>query len=321
MLARLMPRPRAIPATGDPTPTRTVAGYVWRMSGWHQVAISTLALVVAALAMAPLELQRRLVNDGIGEGDLDLVLGLGGLWIGVVLVAGAAKYGLRLYQEWLSESAIRYCRRHLLTVHRERLEEGRQAEDGRAVAILGREIDQLGGFVGEGLSQVVVNAGMLAAIAGYMLVVDPRIAAVGLALIIPQAIGAPLAQRRLNRFVARRVRLLRRLSDDVAAMTPEHREPPERLWPELDDIYTNRLRIAALKHLIKGTVNVVNNLAPAAVFVAGGWLVVEGATSVGVVVAFASGVQRMAEPIRELANFVRVIARAGVQHEMIAKWM
>ncbi len=321
MRARLIPPPRAIPETGDPTPARTLAGYVWRMSGWHQAAISVIALIVAALAMAPLELQRRLVNDGIGGGELDLVIGLGALWLGFVLSTGAIKYGLRLYQEWLSESAIRYCRRHLLRRHGEHLAADAEADEGRAVAIINNEIDQLGGFVGEGVSQVVVNVGMLMAIAGYMLVVDPLIAAVGLALVAPQALGAGLAQRRLNRFVARRVRLLRRLSDDVAEMAPDARRAPEHLWPRLDEIYRNRVRIAALKHLIKTAVNIVNNLAPAAVFIVGGSLVIEGSTSLGVVVAFASGVQRMAEPMRELANIVRVVARAGVQHEMIARWM
>jgi len=249
------------------------------------------------------------------------VIGLGGLWLAVVLLTGATKYGLRLYQEWLSESAIRYSRRHLLRLHGDRLTRGGEADEGRAVAIINNEIDQLGGFVGEGVSQVVVNAGMLAAIAGYMLVVDPLIAAVGLALVAPQALGAGLAQRRLNRLVARRVTLLRRLGDEVAEMAPNAPEGGERRWPRLDEIYRNRVRIAALKHLIKTAVNIVNNLAPAGVFIVGGCLVIEGATSVGVVVAFASGVQRMADPMRELANFVRVAALAGVQHEMIAQWM
>jgi ABC-type multidrug transport system fused ATPase/permease subunit len=316
-----LPPSRRIAKTGDPTPAPTVFAYVWRMSGWHQLAIACLALVVAGLVMVPLELQRRLVDHAIGAGDLDLVITLGSFYLGVVLLAGVAKFALRLYQQWLSESAIRYSRRHLLGVHECRLASRQGGDDGRAVSIIGTEVDQLGGFVGEGLSQIVVNVGMLVAVAGYMFVVDPVVAAVGLALVIPQALAVPLAQRVLNRLTAQRVRLLRRLSDRIANLPTDGDEELARFDPALRRIYANRMRIAITKNLIKGFVTTSGNLGPVVVFLVGGWLVIEGDTTVGIVVAFASGVQRLADPIRELATTVRLVARAGVQHQMIARWM
>jgi hypothetical protein len=63
--------------------------------------------------MAPLELQRRLVNDAVGGEDLWLLGLLGGVYLAVVVLETGLKYLLRVYQGWVSESAIRYTRRHL----------------------------------------------------------------------------------------------------------------------------------------------------------------------------------------------------------------
>ena len=46
------------------------------------------------------------------------------------------------------------------------------------------------------------------------------------------------------------------------------------------------MAIHLTKFLLKGTINLANNLAPLGVLVVGGWFVLEGATTVGVVVAF-----------------------------------
>ena len=57
--------PRAIPRSGDDSPAPSLARYVWRMSGKHQWGICLLALAVAGLSMAPLELQRRIVDGAV----------------------------------------------------------------------------------------------------------------------------------------------------------------------------------------------------------------------------------------------------------------
>ena len=53
----------------------------------------------------------------------------------------------------------------------------------------------------------------------------------------------------------------------------------------------------------------------------GGYLVMQGQTQVGVIVAFISGFEKISAPVRELVSFYRVAEQARVQHDMIAKWM
>src|SRR3546814_5695026 len=82
-------------------------------------------------------------------------------------------------------------------------------------------VEHLGGFVGEGLSQPVVNGGMLVAMGGYMLVVEPLVALISMAFVLPQIVLMPLLQGRINRLIERRVVLLRRFGDRSEEHTSE----------------------------------------------------------------------------------------------------
>ena len=76
-----------------------------------------------------------------------------------------------------------------------------------------------------------------------------------------------------------------------------------------------------IKFAMKGFVNLLNALAPLSALVFGGYLVIQGETTIGVVVAFISGFDRLAAPLRELIAYYRLAAQAHVQHEMVARWM
>lgn len=316
-------RPRHVPVTGDHTPAQSLLRYVWRMSGWHQAAVCSLGFLVAALSMAPLELQRRIVNRAIGEGDIALLAWLGGLYLGVVVVQGALKYLLRIYQGWLGESAVRYCRGHLARIRECRAGAQDDSGNGQAVSVIGPELDKLGGFVGEGLSQPVVNVGMLTAILGYMLAVDTVVALISLCFLLPQVALVPAMQRVINRMIEERVALMRRLGDTVAEIGAGQDDDAlsRRLTPRIDKIYANRIRIFIFKFALKALVNLLNALAPLSVLVVGGYFVIQGETTIGVLVAFLSGFERLAAPLRELLAYYRIAAQASVQHRMIARWM
>lgn len=311
--------PNRIRKTGDDRPVESLFRYVWRMSGGHQIGICALALLVAGLSMAPLELQRRIIDGALEGRDIDLLIVLGVIFVGVLLLNMVLKFSLRMYQGWLTESAIRYCRDHLLDIHRRR-QDGQASEEsgqsGRAVAIISSEIDQLGGFVGEGFSAPAVNGGMLLAVLGYMVAVEPGIALLGVCLLLPQVLVTPLMQRRINRLVEKKLEHVRHLSDSVGEDQGQRdgREHIER-------IYDARMRIFVVKYAMKGALNLLNGLAPLTVLVVGGMMVIDGDTTVGTVVAFVTGFDRLGNPLRELLNYYRVAAQAGVQHRMIARWM
>lgn len=321
--SRLIPEPRRVDPSGDDSPARSLWRFVWRMSGLHQVLVCALATVVAGLSMAPLELQRRIVNQAVEAAETTTLFLLGGIYLGVALLSGALKYLLRVYQSWLSESAVNHLRQHLTRLHREKAGSNGEHHEGRAVAIIGREVDQLGGFVGEGLSELVAQGGMLVAVLGYMFVTEPWLAAIAAVFLLPQVILTPLVQRVVNRLLEGRIALQRRLGDMIARIGPGETDSPgtRALETQIGRVYRNRMQIFAWKFAGKSGVNLLNSLAPLAALVAGGYMVIQGDTSLGVVVAFLSGFDRLADPIRQLLSFYRLAAQANVQHHKIAQWM
>ena len=61
--------------------------------------------------------------------------------------------------------------------------------------------------------------------------------------------------------------------------------------------------------------------AAAGVLLFGGWMVIEGRTELGVVVAFISGFEKIMDPARELLNFYRRMAQMRVQYRLIVAAM
>jgi ABC-type bacteriocin/lantibiotic exporter with double-glycine peptidase domain len=306
--------PREVPLTGDPRPVKHLWGYIARMAGPHQLGLCLLAVAVSALNLAPVELQRRIVDDAVTPGDKELLILLVALYAVVLTLHQVAKFSLRVYQSWVSESAIKHTRRHTLRVRQEQAQE--HASEGAAM-VLGNEVDKLGGFVGEGLSNAAANISMLVGGLAYMFYVEPEIAAFAMAFLIPQILLTPLLQRKLNELVERRVRLIRGLGEAVRDETLSF----DQQIASLSDIYRNRLNFFMLKFALKGMLNLMSGLAPLTVLAVGGWMAVQGQTTVGVLVAFISGFERLAEPLRQMIAFYRQWAQSEVQHEMVADWM
>jgi ABC-type multidrug transport system fused ATPase/permease subunit len=293
------------------------------MSGRHQQWICRLPGATPTLTAVPQDQQRRIVDDVIADGDLALQWWLAALYLAVLLVQGAAKYVLHMYQGWLSESAIRYNRAHLTRIYERHnnAAEG-NVHSGEAVSIIGAEIDRLGGFVGEGLSQPVVNGGMLLAIIGYMLVIEPQVALISMVFVLPQILLMPVLQHRINVLMARRVSMMRGFGDRLTELPEAEADFNGSDMPErLDHIFDNRVRTFLWKFGQKAAVNLLNGVAPLSVLLVGGLMVIEGETTIGVVVAFISGFDRMSTPLRELIAYYRIAAQASVQHRMIARWM
>lgn len=316
-LAGFLPAPRAVPRTGDHTPASSVLRFAWRMSGWHQAASCGLAVLVAVLNLVPLELQRRIVNEVVETQNLSLLLQLGGFYVAVIVIHQAAKYALRVYQGWLTESAIHYVRNHLIELYDNGADDRKQ-ESGKTVSIVGSEVEKLGGFVGESLSEACANAAMLLGVAAYMLVVEPKIAIFALAVVVPQVLLTPLIQRRLNALIEDRVQLLRQMADEIAHLDDGARQDCLDVVPR---IYENHMKFFVLKFAMKSALNLLNAIGPATVLLLGGYLVMMGETQVGVIVAFLSGFDRLSAPIRELIAFYRTAAQASVQHRLVASWM
>ncbi|KAJ0345732.1 hypothetical protein COL154_013934, partial [Colletotrichum chrysophilum] len=217
--------------------------------------------------------------------------------------------------------AVYYTRAHIFEVYGDHLagDDSRSNRDsGTVVSIIGSETDKIGEFVGTAISEAAINVTEMVGVIGYMLYIDPRIAFIGILLLAPQMILTPLVQRKLNRLVAVNVGLLRALGRDVSHLDNSGRTTHRALW---HTIYRNRMVHSLIRNALKSGLNLLNSMAPLAVLVIGGYQVMQGQTTIGVILSFMSGFVRISEPIRNLITFYRNAQQANVQHAMIARWM
>lgn len=308
--------PKQIETSGDDSPASSLWGYVRRMTGRSQYFAFALSILVTGLSLAPIELQRRMFDDAIGQGDLRLLLTLGGVFIAVLILQQFGKLWLGVLQGWMTESAMRYTRLHLW-----QLRGGDESLDGEGrniVSVLTTETQALAGFAGAAPSQALSNIAMLVGTLAYMFYVEPWVALAGMLLLLPQTIVAPVMQNRLNRLVSIQVRLNRMFT---ASIDRDTRPDQDEIGRRLLRMFRNRMSFVWRKFIMKSLLNLMNAAAPVGVIVMGGWLVLEDQTTIGVIVAFVSGFGRLGDPIRQLINFYREAAQARVRHDMVASWM
>jgi ABC-type bacteriocin/lantibiotic exporter with double-glycine peptidase domain len=282
----------------------TIFAFAWRQSRRHQPWLCLLAAVIFPLTMVPLELQRRIIDRAIGNQNLELLFWLGAIYLGTVVLQGGLKYLLRVFGAFVSEHA---------TLHLRRTAHGGHDQQGETVSIVASEVERVGGFVGESFSEPILQGGILVAVFGYMLVVEPTIALVSLCFFVPQIVLAPMIQRFINRRALRKVELVRELGEqivDSVELADYHRTARR--------VYGVRMSYYRWKFFSKLLTNFMNHLAPVSVLMVGGYLVINGGTTVGTIVAFISGFERMADPSRQLIAYYRLASESQVQYRLVA---
>jgi ABC-type multidrug transport system fused ATPase/permease subunit len=311
------PAPASPPAVARPQLRASLLGFVWRLSARHQIALSCLSVVVFLMSAAPLEIQRRIVNDAFRGGQLRPILALALLYLAVAATEGLIKLGMNVYRSWVSENAVRTLRLDV-----EALLVGLQPAAtapgalGVETSMMLNEVEPIGGFVGVSLSEPLLQGGLLVTVFGYMALIQPTMALVAMAVFLPQAAFVPIIQRAINRRVAQRVTALRAVSTAmVTAGGPAQNPGPEAL---IDQIFALNMGIFKLKFSMNFLMNLLHHAGTAAVLAVGGWYVVQGTTEVGTVVAFISGLSKVNDPWGDIVNWFRDLTATATKYALIA---
>jgi ABC-type multidrug transport system fused ATPase/permease subunit len=301
---------------------RELYDYVWRSSASQQIVLIVLAAIAAVLATAPLELQRHIINTLAGHERVERLGWLCGGFLIASLAIGGLKYTVNIRSARLGESMIRSLRGQIFdagsTVMRS---ETATDTSGTVVTMISTEAETVGKFVGDCISTPIVQAGTLLSVLSYMLYTEPLLGLVVLFIAVPQLVIVPLIQRRINAQTRERVRTLRRAGDLVVENMRSGGESGGSLKSQLDTafrtIYALRLHVFRLKFGLKFLVSVLQSSGVFALLFAGGIMVLNGKTEIGIVVAFISGLDRVLDPWRELIAFVRSTSSARVQFDLI----
>ena len=141
-----------------------------------------------------------------------------------------------------------------------------------------------------------------------------------LLIAVPQLFVVPMIQRRINVHVRERSHTLVRAGDlmvDPELSRGSSGSFGNEIRKAFETIYAARLHVFKLKFGLKFLISALQSTAVFVLLFAGGIMVLNGKTEIGIVVAFISGLDRVLEPWRELIAFFRSTSAARVQFDLI----
>jgi ABC-type multidrug transport system fused ATPase/permease subunit len=302
--------------------------YVADRSLKHQLVLTVLLALSAGLALIPIEMQRRLVNEGIGTRSLAALGRYGAALLVSALAVTTVKFFINLYQAYIAERVLRDFRSQLYD-RIQRLPPDRLAgtPPAQLVSVVLAEAGELTEFFGQAFSIPLVSGFTLIAVSAYLATLNIWTLAL-LAFHPLEILVIPRLQRRVNRFSRSRVVLGRHLSTDVvhtvsrrAAMDTDAAEDADRrrFRRRLDRLLKTRVRSAVFANLIKWVGNAVARLGPFLIFLGGGWLIIArpGSFDLGRIVAALAAYDRLNEPWQELLDYYSLKEIALTRYEQI----
>jgi ABC-type multidrug transport system fused ATPase/permease subunit len=294
----------------------SVFRYVLATSGPHQLLLLALTVSVFLLEIVPLELQRRIVNDLVKDRPYRSVITLCAVYAGVVLVQGGTKLVLNVYRAWVGERAIRDLRHRIHSVSEAPTTSSPAAEaQGIAVSMIVAEVEPIGGFIGESVSEPLLQGGILVSVLAYLIHIDPWMALGAFALFVPQFFFVPLMQAAVNWRAGARIRILRQLGIGVIDPANGHFRADDR---RIDRVFSLDMGIFRLKFTMNFLMNLCSHLQIVSALLIGGWWVHIDRLEIGGVVAFISGISRLNDPWGDLVNYFRDLTVTQVKYRLLS---
>ena len=309
---------------------RNLHRYIIQRSLRLQLVLIAISFVLG-LGLNPLmlDLQKRIINQAIGQRDFNALLWLCGGFLGAVLLNGALKYVKQNLEGYISETMLRDLRSELYNrILRFPLPHLKGTSTGQLVAMILGEVEDLGGYFGLALSTPAFHGAMLLGTLGFMVYANPWMALVSMVLFPIQIFFIRRLQRRVSAMSRDRVRLVRGLSDRIQESVGGLQEiyandtaayESGRFPHQLQRIFKIRLSIYNLKYLIKWINNFLEKFGQFVLLLVGGWLIINHPESfnLGVLVAFLQAYAQLNEPWRELINFFQLRENARVKYEQV----
>lgn len=292
---------------------------IWRVTGRQQWLLLLLALLVAGIAAAPLKLQQLVINGLVEAAEPRLIVWLCVGFLAVVLVSAGLKFLLRLRISVVGERVVLLIRKRLYAnlVHDTR--EGAEGlpTRGTLVTKLAAEAEMVGAFAGSAIAMPLVQLGTLVSVVAFILVQQPWLGLLVVAVVVPQAIIVKALQARINARVKERVMALRRASDRISEADLQALD--QAVNEDFREVYETRKKIFALKLSSKLALQVISAAGIFGILLVGGLLVLDGRSDIGTVVASLTGLKRLEGPWRELIAFFRNASTVRVKYEMLVR--
>jgi len=155
---------------------RSLTSWVFDGNVKLQIALAIIILLVVAIRVVPLEMQKRIVNEAINLRKIDLLITYCGIYLAAVVLASGLKLFINIIQTRISQKATAEMRKQLYH-HVLNMPLGffRNTQPGTVVNSLINELTIPGNFVGMAVAVPLTNVLTLLAFAGYLIVLNPML--------------------------------------------------------------------------------------------------------------------------------------------------
>jgi ATP-binding cassette subfamily B protein len=297
----------------DPALLRRAFGYVTPY--WRQWLLVVVCLIVTSLAgTIPPLLVRHIIDEAIPTGDhFSLTL----LALGVIvvpLVAGLIGVGQNYLNTTISQQVMFDLRNALYThIQKQGLRFFTDSRTGEMMSRLNNDVNGVQDVIRDTLAGVLTNVFIVISTAAVILAIDWRLALVALGIIplfiIPtRRVGQ--ARHQISREAAEQQSVLASHMQEtlsvsgavlVKSFAAEAAES-ERFRQNSLTLMRTQIRRALVGRWFFMFMGLFASIGPALIYWYGGWLAIDGAITVGTIIAFIAYLQRLYGPASQLAN-------------------
>jgi ABC-type multidrug transport system fused ATPase/permease subunit len=295
---------------------------------WRLAAAAALIALRTGGALAIPYLVGQAIDRGLGQGSVAIVALYVGLIALAAVIAAAGNWGFLRVSGDVGQKVL-YDLRLLVYTHVQRLSLSfyERYTSGRIISRLTNDIDTLTDLLATGLTSLATSALSILAISVILVVLDWRL---GLVTLVAFPVIVALTQwfrhnsSRAYRAVRQAIALvIIHYTESLAgirAVQAYGREP--RNQDIFEDVNARYRDANAWSVRLSSTygpgIALLGRLTTVAVLLAGGWLVVGGSLTLGVMTAFILYVRQFFEPMQDLSQFYTLFQAAAAALEKLA---
>lgn len=269
----------------------------------------------------------RVIDEGIDGGDRSRLVGLSLLAAALIVLRGAALFGARFCQRWYQAGISRQLRNEVYDkLQRLPYAYYDRVDSGDVITLAISDTRTVQGFTGYGVMEAVRTVGIYVVIVTGMVIASPRLTLMALVVLALMVVVATVYGRVVRpmwlAYRSQQAQLTRVLTENlngirvVKAFATEEREI-EAFGAESELMRERALAPIRLRARAMPLMLLLTGIGSLVVIWAGGLLAIDGAISVGVLLAFYYYFTRLIQPSRRLGFIVQQVARTAVSADRV----
>ena len=313
--------------------------YIFKNTYRDQLLLVLLSAISLPFIYVTLEIPKRIINEAIGGKNMpfsilgmqleqvQFLLVLCFLYLGLVIVNGGFKYVINVYQGVVGERILRQLRYELYgCVLRFPLPHFKRTSQGQIIPMIVVETEPLAGFIGEAFALPAFQGGILLTYLSFIFAQDALLGIAAVMLYPLQMYVIPKLQRKINALAKQRVRTVRRLSDrvgeTVSGIAEIHAHDTSRyarahVADLLGKVFDIRYELYRRKFFIKFLNNFLDKITPFFFYSVGGYFAIIGELSIGALVAALAAYKDISAPWKDLLKYYQTKEDMRVKYTQV----